>query len=426
MIQLQVLNRILQKHDPSLIVLNNLGDDFFPQYKNEFRFVKNHYETHGCVPDMESFLDHFPSFEVIKVNEPDSYLISELYREHNGDILAGAFNKVRELLGKNEVEEAMEVYRKAEDGLQTGRALQCTDLVKDTSRYHDYLDRTQDFKKYYISTGFPELDAVVGGWDRQDELAVIVARTNVGKSQMLLKCAASALGQGLNVGLYSGEMSERKVGYRLDTLLSGISNGAISHGNVSVKQSYGKFIEGLPSMFGGKGCLKVITPQSISGPADVGALRSFIEKEGLDILFVDQISLLEDQRRGKTPTEKYANISKDLKLLQVMKRIPIISVSQQNRTTTESGNVDTTQIAMSDRIGQDATMVIFLEKKDAVLKMTLVKSRDSENGKTINYNVDFNTGKWQYIPEEGDGNDSKPDDYESRYEPSPDAGGDYF
>ena len=425
MVELQLLNKILQNGDPSPIVLNRLDDSFFPQYPKEFDFIKSHYEEHGNVPDMASFLDHFPSFEVIKVNETDRYLIGELYKEHNGDVLAAVFNKVRTLLQQNRVDEAMEAYKKAEEGLTQGRALQSTDLVKDTSRYQDYLDRTQDFRKFYISTGFPELDAIVGGYDRQDELALVVARTNVGKSQWLMKSAVAALKQGLNVGMYSGEMSERKVGYRFDTAMSGIPNGSISHGNIGIKQEYERYIGELPSM-AGSGSFKVITPQSIAGPANVDALKAFIEKERLDILFVDQISLLDDQRRGKTPTEKYANISKDLKLLQTMKRIPIVSVSQQNRTASESGNADTTQIAMSDRLGQDATMVVFLEKKDAVIKMTLVKSRDSENGKSLNYNVDFNTGKWQYIPEEGDGNPDKPSDYEARYEPNPDAGEDCF
>ena len=47
-----------------------------------------------------------------------------------------------------------------------------------------------------------------------------------------------------------------------------------------------------------------------------------------------------------------ANISKDIKNLQVMSRIPIISVSQMNRTKNDDGEQDTTQIGLSDRIGQ--------------------------------------------------------------------------
>jgi hypothetical protein len=108
-----------------------------------------------------------------------------------------------------------------------------------------------------------------------------------------------------------------------------------------------------------------------------------------------------------------------------MKRIPIISVSQQNRTSTESGQVDTTQIAQSDRIGQDSTCIIFIEKKDDIMKLTLVKSRDSENGKSLSYQVDLNKGNFIYIPNENDANEGKTEvDYSSRYDTDEENGSD--
>ena len=36
------------------------------------------------------------------------------------------------------------------------------------------------------------------------------------------------------------------------------------------------------------------------------------------------------------------------------------------------------------------------------MKLTLVKSRDSENGKVLSYNVDLNRGQFVFIPSEGD------------------------
>jgi hypothetical protein len=101
-------------------------------------------------------------------------------------------------------------------------------------------------------------------------------------------------------------MSERKVGYRLDTLIGHIPNGSLVHGNVIIQNEYKQFMQELPNMFSGS--IKVLTPNMINGPADVNTLRVFIEKEGVDILFVDQLSLLEDQRNGKTPVEKAANL----------------------------------------------------------------------------------------------------------------------
>lgn len=412
MSQLQIINYLLQTKDSSIITKNGLTDVYFDGCKDEFNFIKNHLETYGKICDKETFFNVFRDFENVEVKESPEYLVKSLFDDYNTNSIIEVVNKIKPLLMSGKVDEAIQQLKNTCENTMQGTSIDCVDLLQDRSRFDAYIERTQDFGKYYISTGFPELDQIVGGFDREEELATIVARTNYGKSWILLKCATAAVAQGLNVGIYSGEMSERKVGYRFDTLVGHISNGALIHGNESVKNDYKKYIDNLSAMF--KGTCKVLTPNMISGPADVNALRMFIEKEHLDILFVDQLSLLEDMRKGKTPVEKASNISKDLKNLQVLLRVPIISVSQQNRTTSENG-VDTTQIAQSDRIGQDSTMIIFIEKKDETMKLTLVKSRDSENGKVLTYHVDLNRGIFTYIPSEDDGIGGKSISQQEKY-----------
>lgn len=396
MIQLQVLNYLLDTKDSSFLLMNNLTEDFFSDYKDEFNWIKTHYEDYGVLPDKVSFVGKFPYFDVIEVHETPKYLLDALYEDKNRRELTLTFNKIRECLNNGDTEKALTVYRESVERMAEAVHVDSFDLFSDTSRYDAYVERATDLSKYYVTTGFKELDDIIGGWDREEELATIVARTNQGKSWLLLKSALSAAKVGLKVGLYSGEMSERKVGYRADTLLSGISNKAIIQGNLAVQNEYKKFIDEL-SHGKIKGSLKILTPSMISGPAGVTALRAFIEKENLDMLCIDQHSLLEDDRHSKNPFERASNISKDLKNLQVMKKIPIVSVCQQNRSSTENG-VDTTHIAQSDRIGQDSTIVIFFEQNDGVLKLNLTKSRDSENGKTLEYVIDFDKGVFEYMP----------------------------
>lgn len=398
MVQEQIINYIIDTKDTSLIILNRLDDSFFPAYKSEWNYILNHFNTYGSIPDKESFLASFPDFDLIKVTEPIQYLIDEIYKEKQNNQLAATFNKVRKLLIENKTEEALDTYKKAYEDLTCGVALSSIDILKDTSRYDAYIERLQSFDKYYVRTGLPELDSIIGGWDREEELATIVARTNVGKSWLLLKFAVAAAEQGLNVGIYSGEMSERKVGYRIDTLIQHISNGALVHGSSNIQADYKTYIDNLPNRF--KGSIKVLTPKMINGAAGVSALRAFIEKDKLDILFIDQHSLLEDDRKARNPVERASNISKDLKNLQVLKRIPIISVSQQNRASTDTG-VGTEHVAQSDRIAQDSTIILFFERhKDdkSLLDIELVKSRDSVNDKKLTYRVDFNKGEFIYIP----------------------------
>ena len=354
---------------------------------------------YGNVPDINTFASEFPHFDFIQVNESPSYLIDKLYEDRNARKLSTLFNKIRQEFNDGDIDKAMNTYLSSMNDIAKAKHIESIDLLRDTSRYDAFIDRADDWKKFFVKTGFPELDEIIGGWDRQEELATIVARSNMGKSWILLKSACAAAEQGLNVGIYSGEMSERKVGYRVDTLIGHISNTALTKGNIEVQNEYKQYLDSLPDKF--TGTMKVLTPNMIGGPAGVTALRAFIEKDNLDILFVDQHSLLEDDRKAKNPVEKASNISKDLKNLQVLKQIPIISVSQQNRASTENG-VGLEHIAQSDRIAQDSTIVLFFEQKEGIITMHLVKSRDSANMKDLSYAVDLNRGIFTYIPTEND------------------------
>lgn len=397
MIQCQFINYILQSKNQSLLLSNNIGVEFFSDYREEYNYIQSHIREYGCIPDQATFLSKFPEFDVVSVTDSPDYLVDALYDDRNKRMLASTFNRVRSLLLEGKTDEAIQLYSSSSENLVKAKHIDSFDLIANTSRFDDYVERCKDFGKYFIRTGFAELDELIGGWDREEELATIAARPGVGKSWVLLKVAVAALEQGLRVGIYSGEMSERKVGYRFDTLLSHISNYGITKGKIGVQNEYKKYIDSLKDRYK-TGCIKVLTPSMISGPAGVTALRAFIEKENLDILCIDQHSLLEDDRKAKTPVEKASNISRDLKNLQVMMKIPIIAVSQQNREGTDQG-ITSSHIAQSDRISQDSTIILFLEQKDGEMTIHLTKCRDSEAGKKLKYAVDLNTGTFVYMPE---------------------------
>ena len=432
--QFQVINKVLQNKDYSFITLNNLTAEHFYAYKAEYEFIKAHYANYHTVPDRLTFVQHFPEFTIQDVNEPDNYLIEQLFNDYNQSYLATRLNNLKRFLEADDTAGAMRYFQESLDKLHIGSALQCTDIMSDTSRYDRYLDAGTNQAKYFISTGFPELDKIITGIDRRNENMVIAARTGVGKSQMMCAMAAAASRQGLCVGIYSGEMSVDKVAYRIDTMLGKVDNRKISRGDLFYKDHYKSYLDSLT--YANYGPIKVITPADIAGPATVSALQAFIEKEHLDILFIDQYSLLEDESRARVAHEKVANISKAVKNLQVLKQIPIISVSQMNRTKNDDNSQDTTQIAMSDRIGQDATVLLMLDKKDAedpnqqgAYKFTIniVKSRDGGDGRKLDYLWNFNTGEYRYISNGADGVTSEEDfeeienSYNIDYSPSDDC-----
>lgn len=407
--QFQIINKILQTKDYSLISLNNLTEDHFFNYRSEFKYICEHYSHYKVVPDRLTFVDTFTEFDIVDVTEPDSYLIEQLFADYNKSYLASKFNTIKQLIEKDDVDGAAAFLTQAAQDLHTGSAMTCTDIFSDTSRYDRYMDRLENHKNHYISTGFPELDKIIGGIDMKEENMVIAARTGQGKTWTLLKIAVEAAKQGLIVGIYSGEMSPDKVGYRVDTLLGHIDNSAITRGtnfDRSVPVRYKMYLDSIKTTC--PGTIKILTPNDINGPATVGALRTFVEKEKLNILLIDQYSLLEDQHHAKVAHERVANISKDVKNLQVMSRIPIISVSQMNRSKNDDGEQDTTQIGLSDRIGQDATTILMLSRDltfkdperrqiaDDRLIINIVKSRDGGAGKLI-YKADFNFGNFIFL-----------------------------
>lgn len=411
MIQLQVLNYLLDTKDVSLITLNNLSDKYFPQNKEEFNFILNHLETYGNIPDKTTFLAKFKTFKSLKVDESPNYLLKQLFDNYKTRKMAETLNSIRPLLMSGKVNEAAEILTKAQEDFSTGVVLNSTDIFKDLSRYDEFLDKVRNKEEYFVTTGFSELDKITGGFNRKDELAVIAAKTNEGKSWVLLKCAVAAAQTGLTVGIYSGEMSVSEEAYRIDTLLGHISNFAISKGNEAYEVKYKQYLDSLPSIM--KGTIKIVTDKNFNGRTTVNSLKSFIEKDKLDILFVDQLTLLEDQRGSKERTQSFENIMKDLKKLQTLKQIPIINVTQLNRTKNEDGSTDNTQMGGAYRITQDATMIWLLSKDKDTLKIHLSKSRGSRRDIVLCYAIDIDKGIFTYIPNEDDEEQIK--ELEDRY-----------
>jgi len=428
--QSQFLSKIISSHDYSLVVKNNLSDDYFFNYKNEFNFIKNHYNAYHDVPDEATFLAHYPDFDYIKdVKESEKYLVEQLLNDYKQAKFAEIFNNAKEKFesGKADISELMHNTAEAlTEVSDRNTKMSCTDITADTDeRFKRYLDRVNHRSEFYFRTGFKELDDKIGGIDTKNENMVIAARTGIGKTWMLVIMAANAALQQKTVGFYSGEMTVDKVASRIDTILGNakwpsFTNTAITKGDGNASDNYKKYLDELKEKRKNNaiGQIKILTPKDINGPATVDALSAFVEQEHIDILFVDQYSLLEDTSHAKVEHERVANISKAIKNLQVMKEIPIISVTQNNRTGEKDKDTgkfiqDTTQIALSDRIGQDATVILMLSRKQEKVNdhdqfvINILKSRDGGDGQELVYEADFDNGKMTFIPEAKNKEDAK-------------------
>ncbi len=410
-IEIQCLNYILNKKNLSFITYNNLDESYFTTYLNEYRFIKDHYDKYNNVPDKETIIGVFPDFEFLDVTENEQYLLKELKELYLYRLLVPDVNKIVDLMSVGKTDEAIGHLTKAASKIHLKETVDPIDLISQASiRYDEYLEKCNNPVKAYITTGLSALDEVLGGWDRKEELAIISGKTNTGKSWYTLYFALHAAMKGLKVGFYSGEMEPSKIGYRLDSFLFNLSNYGLTHGDLNLQNSYKDLLETLKDKVSGQ--ILVATPDMFDGYATVSKLKAFVEKNELDMLVIDQISLMEDERKSKIKHEAYANIARDLKNLQVMKHIPIIVAAQLNREEADKGlTID--NIAGSYDIMRYATTALLLEQKDKDdskikrLTITVGKARDARAGSKLTYMWDINYGKLTFVPTENDATNGK-------------------
>ena len=81
MVQVQILSKILNTKDFSIVEKNLLGVEYFTGYEEEFKYIQEHYNKYGKVPDSITFLEKFPDFDIIDVKESNTYLVDKIKEE---------------------------------------------------------------------------------------------------------------------------------------------------------------------------------------------------------------------------------------------------------------------------------------------------------------------------------------------------------
>ena len=408
MVDVQILSKVLDTGNIDIITYNGLNSDYFPNYIEEFRFIVDHYKQYNKVPDKETFLSQFPDFAIAKVAEADTYLLDKISEEYLYNKSVPVLKKVEELL-KTDSRKAVTFLQQELPFLTSKLRLTAKDIVKDADYRIEELEKRKD-GKYFITTGFKELDNALMGWQRGEDLITIMGRTNDGKTWCLLKFLEEAWKAGYRVGLYSGEMSATQVGFRFDTIYNNFSNSILTKGTQDI-EPYKKYINELKE----KNSFFVITPEDMGGSCTVTKLEAFVQKYKLDILGVDQYSLMDDEnyKQGQPLRTKYDNISKGLFLLSCKYHIPVLAAVQANRASVAKDKKNKSEgpklehISEADAIAHNSSRVLAMRQNEGNLEFEIVKNRiGGRNGKYI-YRWLIDTGKFEYVPTIANNDDEK-------------------
>lgn len=405
MIEAQVLSKILESGNIDVLLDENINSTYFITYNEEAKFIFGHYNEYRKVPTKESFLGKFNDFELTSTKEDWTYLITGLREGYMFNQLAILFNSSTKVIENNALE-GYQILKNKIFELENVKPMSSNDIIKNADeRLKVYKDKMDSPHNNVIKIGLKEMDEKLDGWCCGEELVTIMARTNQGKTWLLLEFLTNAWKQGKRVGLYSGEMSAEQIGYRFDALHKHFSNLNLMRANKDEREAYEEYITALKN---NDNCFVVITPRDLGHLANVNDIDYMIKKYNLDIVGIDQFSLMEDFRSGKNEQMRIrlGNISADLFNLSMRYKIPIIALSQANRMVAKNNTPELEHMAESDAIAQNSTKVISMSRTGNELKMAVVKNRYGPVGDEFVYMWDIDKGQFNFSRYGSHGNDS--------------------
>lgn len=401
-VEIQVISKLLTSEDDELLdTLSSYDDSYYSIYKDQIKFIFNHKHQYGNIPDVFTFQAEFPDIVLVNVDESLEYLEESLKKNKQLIILRETFNKLKDL-GSGDVSEAWTyLSNQCEEAAKLDRMRPMDIIHESEERSNKVLEYS---KQTRISTGFPEIDKVMyGGLSTIEELLILIARTNAGKSWVCTKMMESAQRNGFNVAYYSPEMQAAYLATRFDTWRGHFQNSELFKGNYS--EAYIDYIRNLPK---DSASAYIVEDKDMPEGVSVKRLEPFIKKNNIKLLIIDGLSYMMDDQTSSSDYDKYKHIAADLFKLSKKYGCAVVVVMQANRATNESRDDKGEPFPTlynsegSDHPGRICTQAFAIRQifDRHVLDIRLEKSRMANNQKPIfSYAVDFNTGNMQYLPD---------------------------
>lgn len=113
-----------------------------------------------------------------------------------------------------------------------------------------------------------------------------------------------------------------------------------------------------------------------------------IEKYKPDIVFIDGVYLMNDDRKSNTDTEKVYHITADLKRIAKNYKIPIVINSQADKSTSTKTGPELENISYAQSIGRDSDIVMAVYRTemmytDKEMGLKVLKNREGTTGKLL-------------------------------------------
>jgi replicative DNA helicase len=231
-----------------------------------------------------------------------------------------------------------------------------------------------------IPSGFTKLDRLTSGWQKA-ELIVIAARPSMGKTAFALSMARNmAIDHGKKVAIFSCEMSSIQLVNRLiisETDIPGekIKNGRLNEEEWKQLDNRIKKLVQAPIFIDDTPAISVFELRA--------KCRRLMAQHKLDIVIVDYLQLMSGPENAGSREQEVSNISRSLKSIAKELNVPILALSQLNRSVEMRGGTKRpllSDLRESGAIEQDADMVVFIHRQE---KFGMVTFEDGSSTKGI-------------------------------------------
>ena len=224
-----------------------------------------------------------------------------------------------------------------------------------------------------IPSGFEALDRMTNGWQKSD-LIIIAARPAMGKTAFVLSMAKYiAIDLRKPVAMFSLEMSNVQLVNRLIINVCELTGDKIRSGKLA-RYEWAQLDSKLRVMYNAP--LYIDDTPSLSVFELRSKARRLVREHGVELILIDYLQLMNASGMSYgSRQEEVSTISRSLKGLAKELGIPIIALSQLNRSVetrqvnAETSALDSKRPQLSDlresgAIEQDADMVLFIHRPD--------------------------------------------------------------
>ena len=249
-------------------------------------------------------------------------------------------------------------------------------------------DRTQG-KRNVVPSGYPQLDALLGGGFLNSGLYIIAARPGMGKTTFALNVADQLGGNVLFVSL---EMSTEQITAKRLARVAGLPSSALLMWDNLADDEWERVADASAKL--ARSGMVVNRKMGVT-VSEIGLMARSVKN--LTAVVVDYLGLIRSDMRGSR-YEQVSQISADLKQLAISLDVPIIALSQLSRASEQRTDKRPSLADLRDSgaIEQDADGVLLLYRNDyyepsqdkkpyepSLIECTVAKNRHARTGQVF-------------------------------------------